>query len=166
MKTLELVDKYTKLIQGLLGCESVKFFVHQGQTVGSWVRVGETWRAEDWAENKPDEVNHWSVGSYRLEVDGVVAAAWRLYQMPHCCAICVSCNALVYPGFRGKRLGTLLNSLRKDLSTTLGYSLLLCTDIEQNTNQRKILATNGWRDIESVVNRRTGNRVYISVVNT
>lgn len=29
----------------------------------------------------------------------------------------------------------------------------------------KTIKTNGWKDIYSVVNKRTNNRVYLSVVN-
>lgn len=173
MKTHELLDKYTKLINALLGSKEVKFFHRPGSynftngKVISWKEIGHEVEAADEKNDKPAIHYDWSIGHYRLDIDGYqYAAEWKLYQMPHCCAICVSCNAEVAKPFRGKRLGTLLNNLRKELSTHLGYSLLLCTDIAQNEHQRKLLATNGWRDIYSVVNRRTGNHVYISVVNT
>ena len=55
-----------------------------------------------------------------------------------------------------------MNTFRQDIARTLGYSSLMCTDIEQNVNQRKLLKTNGWKDIHSVINKRTKNHVYIS----
>ena len=63
------------------------------------------------------------------------------------------------------RIGTILNQLRQDIGRLLGYSSIICTDIQQNTNQRKLLETNGWKDIHSVINKRTNNRVYLSVIN-
>lgn len=161
METLALVEKYTQLINRLMKSKKVEFLQRPADSLGRWSVIGEPWH-----EGKPDDITGWSLGSYQLKLDGELAARWKLYQMPHCCAICVSCNAEVFPKFQGKGLGTLLNTLRRDLSTALGYSMLLCTDVEQNTRQRHILTTNGWRDVASVVNRRTGNRVYISVIET
>ena len=85
--------------------------------------------------------------------------------MPHCCAFMVSCNVNVTEKYRGMRIGTILNQFRQDIGRVLNYSSILCTDIEQNTHQRKLLKTNGWKDIHDVVNKRTKNRVYISVIN-
>lgn len=163
MKTKEFLAKYTRLINALVGSKECKIFVVDN---GKWKEIGEQYHIDDDID-KPTIERNWSVGHYRLDIDNTIwAASWRLYQMPHCCAICVSCESSVKPAFRGKGLGTLLNTMRKEISTMLGYSLLLCTDIEANTPQRKILATNGWKDIYSVLNRRTNNVVHISVVNT
>lgn len=106
-----------------------------------------------------------STGVYSLKFNKKVIATFELHPMINCCGICVSTKAFVYPKFRNKGLGRLLNSIRIDIARKEGYSLLLCTDIEDNTNQRKILKANGWRDLTSFVNRRTGNKVYISVIN-
>ncbi len=109
--------------------------------------------------------NDWSEGKFTVICKNKVVSSFELYKLPHCCAILVSCKAFVYEEFRNKRIGTVLNDLRQDIGRLLGYSSLLCTDIEKNEYQRKLLKTNGWKDIYNVINKRTNNRVYISVIN-
>lgn len=158
MKTKAVLDKYVRTIQGLLDCSTVEFQVSSVETNHKWQTIGEI------SETKKYELD-WLLGSYRIIVDGAVAGSWKLYQLPHCCAICISCNAFVDPAFRGKRLGSTLNSLRQEITRLLGYSLLMCTDVKTNVNQRKLLATQGWKDIYEVYNKRTTNNVIISVIN-
>ena len=105
------------------------------------------------------------VGHYLLTLGPVRIAEFTLSPMINCCGICVSTQATVCPAFRGRGLGLLLNSLRIDIARFLGYGLLLCTNIEQNTPQRHIMKKNGWCDIWSFVNPRTQNRVFISCIN-
>lgn len=158
MKTAELLDKYIKIIAAVLQCaeDQLQFCVN-GKPVGELYF------------DKPEIEVHWSLGNYTLQLLGEekpkVIAIWKLYQLQHCCAFMVSCSSQVYPEYRGKRIGTILNTLRQDIGRLLGYSAILCTDIEQNVAQRKLLATNGWKDIHSIVNKRTKNRVYLSVIN-
>lgn len=104
-------------------------------------------------------------GSYVLELLGHKVACFTLVPMINCCGICVSTSAEVWPNWRGQGIGTLLNSFRIDLARFLGYGVLLCTDIEKNTAQRKILQANGWKDVHKFVNPRTKNTIFISVVN-
>lgn len=92
-------------------------------------------------------------------------ASFELYPMINCCAICVSTTAWVHPFYQHRGIGRTLNSLRIDIARYLGYGLLLCTDVESNEYQRKILKTNGWKDIHKLVNPRTMNTVFISVIN-
>jgi len=160
MKTLEVLDKYKKILSPILqvNSEDISFWV-------DYMLIGKITY-----DKKNDEfVKNWNLGTYEVKVKindkYVQVSTFKLYQLPHCCAFMVSCNALVMPEFRGKRIGTILNSLRQDIGRLLGYSAILCTDIEQNNNQRKLLKTNGWKDIYSLVNKRTNNRVYISVIN-
>jgi len=75
----------------------------------------------------------------------------------------VSCNASIKRGFRNNKIGTILNSLRQDIGRIMNYSTILCTDVEQNTYQRRVLKTNGWTDVYSVKNKRTNNKVYLTV---
>lgn len=106
-----------------------------------------------------------SLGEYKLTIAGEVLASFKLYPMIGCCGICVSTQAFVNPSFRGRGLGTLMNSIRIDIARYNGYSLLLCTDIEKNEPQRKILKSNGWKDIHKFINKRTQNTIFISVIN-
>jgi len=94
----------------------------------------------------------------------VLIARWELVDMINCCGILVSTDAFVAPDYRDKGLGNLLNLLRIDMAKYLGYSLLLCTDIQQNTHQRKILKKNNWKDIYAFVNKNTESTINISVV--
>lgn len=165
MKTSEILDKYRKIISAILNCkpEEIKFFIKdrgEGKDKTIWDEIGNLTYTKD---------NNWSLGYYKVELHTKKIkkqiSNFRLYKMPHCCAYMISCDVSVYAEFRNKRIGTILNQLRQDIGRLLGYSSFLCTDIEQNTNQRKLLATNGFKDIHNVVNKRTQNRVYLSVIN-
>jgi len=169
MKTLQVLDKYRKQIEGLLSVAATDRDYHTNPVPVIEFQVSAN-GYNDWqtiGEIIPEKKYNcdWMLGAYRMLVDGRQAASWKLYQLPHCCAICVSCNALVEPAFRGKRIGTTLNSLRQEIARLLGYSLLLCTDVTKNEHQRKLLKTQGWKDIYEVYNRRTTNNVVISVIN-
>ena len=167
MKTKALLDKYKKLISGLLKVkeEDIKFLVLQKWThnIGKaeFKEVGEI------LYEKKDDITYfdWCEGKYKVCYKDKEISSFELYQMPHCCAILVSCKSLVNTEFRNKRIATTLNSMRQDIGRLLGYSLLLCTDIEKNNYQRQLLATNGWKDIYNVHNKRTENKVFISVIN-
>lgn len=162
MKTLEVLDKYKKIISGILKCDlkDVKFFITDRGYYDEEKKIQDEIGSLIYTKN-----NDWSLGKYIVKVENKEISSWRLYELPHCCAFMVSCNVNVDKNYRGKRIGTVLNQLRQDIGRILGYSSVICTDIEQNEYQRKLLKTNGWKDIHSVVNKRTNNRVYLSVVN-
>lgn len=113
------------------------------------------------------------LGSFSLSLDGApnyynrnnTIASFSLASMVNCCGICVSTEARVVEAWQRKGLGTLLNAIRIDWARVLGYGLLLCTDIASNTPQRRVLAKNGWQDIHTFRNPRTGNDVVLSVIN-
>lgn len=94
-----------------------------------------------------------------------VVSTFSLAEMPSCCAILISCDVYVYPEYRKKGVGKVLNEFRIGIAKELGYSLMMCTDIETNIHQRKILSSNGWKDIHNIRNKRTNNNVFISVIN-
>jgi predicted nucleic-acid-binding Zn-ribbon protein len=169
MKTQQMLKKYQIILSGILKCnpEEIKFFINKEE-------IKEIEYFEPEKDNQGNETgvqirytrwNNWSEGSYRVELKKKIISTFELYKMPHCCAILVSCKALVYTEFRNKKIGTIMNSFRQDIARILGYSSLFCTDIESNTYQRQLLKTNGWKDIYSVVNKRTNNRVYLSIIN-
>ena len=103
--------------------------------------------------------------NYSLKLKDNPVARWELLQMLHCCGICVSTSAYVHELYRNKDLGTVLNLLRIYQARKQGYGCLMCTDIESNTAQRKILKKNGWTDIHSFINPRTKNKILLSVIN-
>lgn len=90
------------------------------------------------------------------------AATFEMTQLPGCCGVCVSHGAWVNTQFRGKGLGTALNQLRKNIARANGYGLLICTDLRNNLNQRKVLKVNGWADLTSFINPKTSNKVIVS----
>lgn len=88
---------------------------------------------------------------------------FNLQQFPACCGILLSTKSSVYHKFRGKGVATRLNAFRKAIAHHEGYSLLICTDVASNSPQNKVLAKNGWKDVHTFVNSRTGNTLNISV---
>ncbi len=169
MKTKEVLDKYKKIISGLLDCDPslITFFINKEE-----VKEIEYFEPEknDAGQETGNQIRYtrwldWSEGRYTVMLEKQVLSTFELYKMPHCCAILVSCKAFVGEKFRNKRVGTVMNNFRQDIGKLLGYSLLFCTDIEQNENQRKLLKTNGLKDIYRVINKRTNNIVYLSVIN-
>lgn len=161
MKTKSVLDKYKKLVAGLLEvkADNVDFWIRKTDItpVPAWEKIGDSIPSR--------KLMNFAIGEYRMTVRDREASTWKLYQMPHCCGIIVSCNVHVVVDFRNKRLGSLLNTFRQELGRLLGYSCMMCTDIETNDHQRRILATNGWKDVHNVINKRTNNRIYISVIN-
>ena len=106
------------------------------------------------------------LGEYKLDLEGVgKIASFKLVPMPNCCGICVSTQANVHKDYQGKGIGTLLNSIRIDIARYLGYGCLMCTDVERNESQRRILSRNGWKDVYKFVNPRTQNTIFVSVIN-
>lgn len=90
-------------------------------------------------------------------------ASFTLTPFPGCCAFVVSTAACTYYPFEGKGVGTLMNQFRCELAYQLGYTGLICTDVERNAPQKKILTKNKWHDVYQVTNRRTNNVVNLSV---
>jgi hypothetical protein len=89
---------------------------------------------------------------------------FNLQQLPGCCGVCVSFWARTADGQKRKGYGTALNAYRKELAKKMGYTVLMCTDVDRNVPQRKILEKNGWKTLQSFTNKRTGNKVNISTV--
>lgn len=157
MEYSEVLDNYRKLLSPILKCkkDDIRIFRNNKE-------------ANELCFSKTDIGGNWSLGNYSIVINNgsrTVVSTFKLYQLPHCCAFMVSCDSIVCEKYRGRGIGTILNSLRKDIGKALGYSAIICTDIEQNVNQRKLLATNGWKDIHSIINKRTNNKVYLSAVN-
>lgn len=175
MKTSEVLNKYRKIIAGLLSCnsEDISFYVNN-ELIGelTYYKTEEEAREYSTERNIPFNMEDYSnlprcfkLGNYSVKYKDEVISTWKLYEMPHCCAFMISCNVKVIENFRNKRVGTILNQLRQDIGRLLNYSSIICTDIEQNKHQRQLLKTNGWKDIHDVINKRTRNRVFISVIN-
>lgn len=96
--------------------------------------------------------------------NGENISVFRLLQMPGCCGICISTQNFIFDDFRGKGLNNIFNKFRMNVAKYLGYTILLCTDLHDNEPQKKTLVKNGWKDIYSFINDRTGNLLDISIV--
>ena len=70
---------------------------------------------------------------------------------------------MVYPKWRNKGVGTLLNKFRCELAKQDGFGLMLCTDVVDNTAQKFVLFRNGWNSLLQFNNPRTGHMVNLSV---
>jgi hypothetical protein len=166
MQTASMIKKYKTITEKLLNVNDIRFEVMlkiEKKGAPAWGVIGEELTPA--TKDKEAWVRDWSDGRYQVMNGNRLVASWELYRMPHCCGIVVSCRAFVAEEFRHKGLGTVLNNLRQEIGRGLGYSLMMCTDIETNSPQRKLLKTNGWRDLTSFVNARTKNRVLVSCVN-
>jgi predicted GNAT superfamily acetyltransferase len=96
-----------------------------------------------------------------IDSDNESITIFKLSQMEACNGICISSKVEIFEKYRGKGLGKSFCSLRGDLAAHFGYSLLHCTVVDANKPQRKIMAANGFRDIQSFKNENTGNTVII-----
>lgn len=171
---MEIIDKYKEEIAKIIECKPTEILFYKDWPTNWQTKQPE--EVKDLDYYKPT-VGNASYAQFSIRRAGVPkgeainseghgqVSNFTLAEMPHCCAIMISCGASINYKYRNKGLGTLLNSFRMDIAKHLGYSLLMCTDIESNEPQRKILQKNGWRDVCSVVNQRTRNKVFVSVIN-
>ena len=95
--------------------------------------------------------------------DGRFITYFSLIAFPGCCAFCISTGVSVCSDYKRKGVNNLTNLLRLDLARLMGYSAVVATDVEANEPERRTLKRNGWSDVFTVTNRRTGNVVNISV---
>ena len=98
-----------------------------------------------------------------LDNNNEIISTFKLIQMIGCCGICVSTNTFVTHKYRNKGVNTILNNFRIDIAKELGYGLLLCTDVSNNTAEVKTLDKNGWKHIYNFENPRTSNKINISI---
>jgi len=103
-------------------------------------------------------------GKWVVTIGTTPAATFTLVCMPGCCGIAISTACTVATPFRGKGLGTLLNRMRMQMAYELGYSVMLCTDVMNNTPQQLILRKNKWMRLLQFDNRRTYNSISLDWV--
>jgi len=85
---------------------------------------------------------------------------FRLLEFPGCCGIALSTGAYVFPEFRERGIGTLLNMLRIEIARAHGYTVMVCTanDADDGLMDR-LLLKNWWEEAFSFINKRTNNKV-------
>ena len=161
-EVVRLVDEYKEIVALLLSCKasSIKFYTKSSVS---------TIRELDHSSRLTPDGNFFITEILVMHEDKFILkkqnliSSFKLYQMPHCCAFIISCNVTISSMFSGKHVGGALNRFRVGLAKALGYASIICTDIEHNERQRKILKRNEWIDVHNVVNKRTGNTVFISL---
>ena len=99
-----------------------------------------------------------------LTLNNINISNFTLIQLPGCCGVCVSTRCWVKETYRNKGLNTLLNNFRMEIAKYLGYTVLLCTDKEDNKAQKRVLEKNNWKQIDQFKNKRTGNIVNIHTI--
>ena len=159
MSTKEILEKYKKLISEILNCDKDDILFCIGNSKEELIHF-EYIKAEN---------EDYCIGNYvvylKKENNFEIISCWVLFQLPYCCAFIISCGVSINLKFRNKKIGIVLNKMRQDIGKHLNFTSLLCTDIETNRAQRKILKNNGWKDIHEIINKKTNNRVYLSVIN-
>lgn len=90
----------------------------------------------------------------------VEVARFSIREMPGCCGIAISTGAFTQEAFRQRGIGTALNKFRMALAKAQGYTMLVCTAIDDGITE-KILAKNGWQKNLSFKNRRTNNPITL-----
>ena len=155
-----IIKEYKQKISEILNCDfkEIRFFTNKIELTNDDLLVHSKMIKKDEYENN----DHYLCSVYKNKE---LITSFKLYEFPKCCAILVSCNAVVTNNFVNLKIGTITNILRQDIARLLGYSCLMCTDVEQNKFQRQLLKTNGWSDIYNVMNKRTNNNVFLTVIN-
>ncbi len=83
---------------------------------------------------------------------GQQITVFSLVPMIGCPPVAVSTGVKVSEKFRKLGIGHLMNEMRLDIAKQWGYSLVLCTDREDNVAQQAVLKKNGWKKLDGFVN--------------
>jgi predicted GNAT family acetyltransferase len=101
---------------------------------------------------------------YQVIRDNEKIAEFYLARLDGCCGVCVSYHTNVDSRYRKKGLGLLLNKIKQQIAYKYRYAILLCTDVETNTPQQKILTKTNWQKMFEFVNKKTANTVGLHML--
>lgn len=154
----EIFEKYINIISKCLKVP-VNFEIDRSVKGGyNCVSLGYSDFSEENTKGMPEHLH------INLETDKEdFISSFTLTPFPGCCAFCISHNSFISLNYRNKGLQTILNKMRQEIVKYYGYTGIICTDIETNIPQRRVLYKNKWKDIYNVVNKRTNNKVFISI---
>lgn len=93
-----------------------------------------------------------------------VVANFSLQQLQGCCGVCVSYHSLIQFSYRGTGLGNVLCELRIDIARRKGYGLLICTDVDNNVPQKKIMENLNFKRATQFTNPRTKHLVNLHYI--
>jgi hypothetical protein len=85
----------------------------------------------------------------------------ELNNFPGCNQITVSNHAFIYPNQRGKGKGDENHKLRLKRAKLMGYDYMVCTVIDSNVAQRRILTKNNWKELDEFKSSETGHTIII-----
>lgn len=95
----------------------------------------------------------------RTSIDQVFG---EIDSLPGCSQVAVSHSVFVPIGQRGRGHATRANDRRLHLMREeLGYDYALCTVDESNTAQVRVMASNGWSELDRFRSTKTGHTVII-----
>ena len=89
--------------------------------------------------------------------------SWEMSQLPGCCMYLTCFHMYITDKYRGKGLGTLLQSMKEEIARYLGYTFLICTVTDNNESQKKVLEKTGWKMIHQEENKRSCNIVNMYI---
>lgn len=93
--------------------------------------------------------------------EGKVIGFYELNPFPGCNQMVVSNHAYIIEEERNKGYGKAAHAKRVAEAKRLGYDCMICTVKGGNDAQDTILIWFGWTKVFSFVNKETGNRVYV-----
>ncbi len=86
---------------------------------------------------------------------------YELNNFPCCAQIVVLNHSFVDPAHRGEGLGTKYHKKRLNQIEKLGYDYSMCTVVDGNVPQIKILEAAGWKRLDTFFNRETEKVVHV-----
>lgn len=89
---------------------------------------------------------------------------FSINQLPGCCGAGVLNGMSVKYHFRNMGIGTVLNKLAIDMATLFNYGVLICTDVDTNKPQSRILDKIGWSGLYNFLNPKTHNSINIHAI--
>jgi GNAT superfamily N-acetyltransferase len=92
---------------------------------------------------------------------GKLVSVWEIEPMSGCNGIAIFKKVEIMEEYRGKGLGTQFLNLRETLAKDFGYSSLLCTIVDTNEPQKKIMDKLGWKLLNQFTNSHTSNNVLL-----
>jgi hypothetical protein len=92
-------------------------------------------------------------------------AEFTLVPFPGCCGMVILTGVLVMESYEGLGIGTIINKISQVISLNWGYTVMMCTDVENNIPQQKIMNRTGWTKLQTFNNSRTYNDVCIHSIN-
>jgi GNAT superfamily N-acetyltransferase len=93
----------------------------------------------------------------------LVATSFTIEPMAGCNGIAIFRAVDIRESYRGKGYGIHFLNLRERIALDFGYKVAMCTIVDTNKPQAKIMARGGWIPLYQFTNPRTNNPVSLYV---